>query len=407
MPEHEHASGDAAGLAAMHAEFSSGTAWQPPDAPEFMWMTARGAWQLMAHGNLFVTFNHQGGPRGVGKLEAMNWVMFMEQRRVAGGTLVLRQMLSAEALTAPPGGFPQLFQTGETYKNAPLVDRQHPHDVFGEISLLYARPAGERVSWFAYGGPAAEPALGPVAYLHRASASELPAAPLSHHLQDSTHISYGVVTGGLIVGNAFGRDFTGAALKLEASAFNGREPDEHRATIDLGALDSWSLRAAVDVGRRWSAQYSAGHLTHPEALAPGNILRQTASLAYTRRFASGHWCSTLVWGRNRKEAERTTQNGYLAESTLNFARRNYAFTRLELVDKDELRATVPNRSFRIGAFTLGGTRDVVQASRWQLGLGAGVTFYRKPAALDAVYGRDPVSLQVFVRVRPGEMRHGH
>ncbi len=413
-PQHQHPgmtmpmpAEDSASLVAQHTEFSSGTAWQPVDAPAFMWMTARGPWQLMAHGNLFLTFNDQGGPRGAGKLESMNWFMFMEERKLGGGRLVLREMFSADALTAPHGGFRQLFQTGETYHGRPNVDRQHPHDVFGELSALYAHPAGERAAWFIYGGPSAEPALGPVSFMHRDSASELPASPLSHHLQDSTHTSYGVLTGGFIVGSAKGQSGSGAALKLEASVFNGREPDDNRATLDFAPMDSWSVRAGVDVGSRWSAQYSAGHLVHPEALETGDVLRQTASLAYTRRFDFGHWCTTLVWGRNHKDFDGTSQNSLLGESTLNFARRDYAFTRMELVDKDELHVTPTPQSFRIGAFTFGGVRDLVQNAKWQVGLGADVTFYAKPAALDAAYGRNPVSFEVFLRLRPGEMRHSH
>ena len=402
--------GDQPGSAAeevhLHAHFSSGTGWQPLEAPDNMWMTSLAGWDVMAHGNLFATFNHQGGPRGVGKLESMSMAMLMEQKQVGRGTLLFREMFSGDALTAPHGGFPQLFQTGETYRGRPLVDHQHPHDVFGELSALYTLPVGERVSWFAYGGPAAEPALGPVAYVHRASAAEIPSAPLSHHLQDSTHISYGVITSGVVVTAPLV-----GALKIEGSGFNGREPDEHRATIDLGALESWAVRVAANPTRQWSVQYSAGHLTHPEALELTDILRQTASLAYSREFTNGHWCSTVVWGRNRKLAERSTQNSYLAESAVNFAERNYAFTRLELVDKDELFPPGPTAhapalppSSRIGAYTFGGVRDLVHNHKWNIGLGAGVTVYSKPAALDAVYGRNPVSWEVHLRFRPGMMK---
>jgi len=415
------------GLIAAHTEFSSGTAWQPLDAPENMRMTTRAGWQLMAHGNLFVSFNHQGGPRGVGKIESMSMFMLMEQRKLGAGTLVLRQMFSADALTAPHGGFPELFQTGETYRGRPLVDRQHPHSVFGELSLLYTRPLAERVSWFAYGGPAAEPALGPVAFVHRESAAEIPAAPLAHHLQDSTHTSYGVVTTGIVLhlhpskaASAAAEAQRYAAIKLEGSVFNGREPGEHRAAINFGALDSWSLRAGLDLGSRWTTEYSVGHLTHPEALEPGDIVRQTAAVGYTRRFANGHWCSTLIWGRNHKEDERSNQNSYLLESVVNFARLNYGFTRLELVDKNELfpgrpapefdptfpanQPIAPHPSFRVGAFTFGGVRDLVHNQKWQIGVGADVTFYRKPAALDPSYGRNPTSFALFVRIRPGEMK---
>ncbi|MGI9104391.1 MAG: hypothetical protein ACR2IF_18260 [Terriglobales bacterium] len=378
------------------AIFASGTSWMPATSPQSMWMKSWGKWQVMIHGNLFVGYNQQGGPRGTGKLESENWLMLMEEHKLGEATLDLRQMLSAEPLTAPPGGFPQLFQTGETYQGQPLVDRQHPHDVFGEIAALLTVPVSEKVSWLLYGGPAGEPALGPTTFMHRVSAQENPAAPLGHHVQDSTHISYGVVTTGFIL----------SKVKLEASAFNGREPDEQRYDFDMAALDSWSARLSVAPGHNWTAQYSFGHLKHPEALEPGNTNRQTGSLAYNRPLAAGNWATTLVWGRNFKQAERRVQNSYLLESTLTFARRNYAYTRLELVDKDELfPAAVPAVSYRIGAYTFGGVRDLASGRYGKLGIGADITFYSKPAALDAAYGRTPVSLHVFLRFRPPAMSH--
>jgi hypothetical protein len=301
-------------------------------------------------------------------------------------------MFSAESLTSPHPGFPELFQTGETYHGEPLVDHQHPHNVFAELSLLYTVPISEKVSWELYGGPAAEPALGPVTYIHRTSASELPLAPLGHHLQDSTHTSFGVVTTGFVIDR----------IKLEASAFNGHEPNEERWSIQLAPLDSWSTRVSVAPGRDWTTQYSVGRLENPEALEPGSQWRQTASVEHNHPMTAGNWATSLVWGRVHELADGVNLNSYLLESTLNFLRRDYAFTRLELVDKDELfpQAAV-HPAYRIGAYTAGGVRDLVQNRAWQLGLGADVTVYSKPGVLDAAYGNYPVSFQVFLRVRPG------
>lgn len=379
---------------------ASGTAWQPASvsAPEWMWM--RGGWDLMAHGVIFADYNQQGGPRGVGKAESVNWGMLMEEHKIGAGTLLLRQMFSAESLTSPHPGFPELFQTGETYHGQPLIDHQHPHNVFAELAALYTLPLTEKITWELYGGPSAEPALGPVTYMHRASAAELPIAPLGHHLQDSTHTSFGVVTTGFVIDR----------IKLEASAFNGREPNEQRWSIQLGALDSWSARAFVAPSRNWTAQYSVGRLEHPEALEPGSQWRQTASVEYNRGFSQGGWATTLLWGRVHKIATDTTLNSYLLESTLNFQRRNYAFTRLELVDKDELfPQALMHPAYRIGAYAFGGTRDLIQNRAWQVGLGADVTFYSKPGLLDPVYGNRPVSFQIFLRMRPGkpEVQHPH
>jgi hypothetical protein len=381
---------DAAQLPSPHA--GSGTGWQPVSVPEREWMVMRGGWELMAHGTIFTDYNQQGGPRGEGKAESVNVGMVMEEHKLGQGTILLRQMFSAESLTSPHPGFPELFQTGETYHGEPLVDHQHPHNVFAELSALYLLPLSKKISWELYGGPAAEPALGPVTYIHRASAAELPLAPLSHHLQDSTHTSFGVVTTGFVIDR----------VKLEASAFNGREPNEERWSIQAAAWDSYSGRVSVAPARDWTAQYSVGRLEHPEALEPGSQWRQTASVEYDKPLAAGNWATSLVWGRVHKIATGTNLNGYLLESTVNFLRRDYLFTRLELVDKDELfpQAAV-HPAYRIGAYTFGGERDLVQNRAYQLGLGADVTVYSKPAVLNAAYGNYPVSFQIFLRVRPG------
>lgn len=314
-------------------------------------------------------------------------------------------MFSAESLTSPHPGFPELFQTGETYHGAALVDHQHPHNVFAELSALYTLPLTNKISWELYGGPSAEPALGPVTYIHRASAAELPLAPLSHHLQDSTHTSFGVVTTGVTIDR----------IKLEASVFNGREPNEERWSIQFAPLDSWSGRLFAAPNANWTAQYSVGRLEHPEALEAGSQWRETASVEYNRnllpgKIGAGNWATTLIWGRVHKIATETTLNSYLLESTLNFRQRNYVFSRLELVDKDELFPQAAlHPVYRIGAYTFGGERDLVHNRAWQLGVGSDVTFYSKPAALDASYGTRPVSFQIFLRARPGRSaaQHAH
>lgn len=382
------------------AHEASGTAWQPASVTGYEWMWMRHGWDFMAHGFIFADYNQQGGPRGAGKAESLNMGMLMEQHKLGSGTILFREMFSAESLTSPHPGFPELFQTGETYHGAPLIDHQHPHNVFAELAALYTLPLSEKISWELYGGPSAEPALGPVTYIHRASGAELPLAPLAHHLQDSTHTSFGVITTGFVI------DW----LKLEASAFNGREPNEQRWSIQLAALDSWSGRAFAAPWRNWTAQYSVGRLEHPEALEAGSQWRQTASVEYNRPFHEGAWATTAIWGRVHKVATDTTLNSYLLESTVNFRRRDYAFTRLELVDKDELfPSALSHPAYRIGAYTFGGVRDLIHDRAWQLGVGADVTLYSKPSVLDSAYGNQPVSFQIFLRMRPGksEGHHSH
>ncbi len=387
----------------------SGTSWQPATTPMYMWSKVTDTWLYFVHGDLKMGVNSQGGPRGVTKFESQNWVMPMAFRRLGRGTLQLRGMFSAEPFTFSPGGSPQLFQTGETYQGRPLVDRQHPHDLFMELSATYTLPVGERGQWFAYVGLPGEPSLGPTAFMHRISASENPAAPLGHHLQDSSHISFGVVSTG----------FSYRGLKLEASLFNGREPGENRYDIEFNPWNSRSVRVSFAPNKNWAMQWSYGLLKNPEALQPGDVRRMTASVSYNRRLKHGNWATTLIWGRNAEghTADVVPLNGYLAESTLNFMEKNYAYTRLELVDKvglvnhdeaDRLGIHDHHATFRIGAYTFGAARDIWETDKISLAVGGDLTLYSKPAALDPVYGNNPVSYKFFLRLRPRKMTEtGH
>jgi hypothetical protein len=384
----------------------SGTSWQPASTQMNMLHKQAGEWLVMFHYNASVGVNSQGGPRGVTKFESANWFMPEAIRRVGKGTLDLRGMLSFEPFTFPKGGSPLLFQTGETYKGEPLLDRQHPHDFVMELSANYTLPLGEKGTWFTYFGYPGEPALGPVAFMHRASAGLNPSAPLSHHLQDSSHISFGVFTTG----------FTYRWFKLEGSVFNGREPDENRYNFEAHPWNSRSARLSFAPNSNWSMQVSHGFLRDPEALEPGDVRRTTASISYNRRFTRGSWATSFIWGRNHEshDGEIFNLNGYVAESSVRFAERNSFYTRLELVDKNQLLRdsdrmslgiTDHHPSFRIGAYTFGGTRDL-WSSKWLIAsLGADVTFYSKPSILDPIYGNHPTSYRVFINLRPGNMTH--
>lgn len=389
----------------------SGTAWQPSSGPMHMHYKAAGDWLLMFHYNLIVGMNRQGGPRGVTKLDSENWFMAMAYHKVGKGTVQLRGMFSFEPFTFPPGGSPLLFQTGETYKGQALIDHQHPHDLFMELSAQYTLPLGERGTWFTYFGYPGEPALGPVAFMHRMSASENPSATLSHHLQDSTHISFGVLTTG----------FTYRWFKLEGSIFNGREPNENRYNFDAHKWNSRSARIWFMPNKNWAMQVSYGFLRSPEAQEPdADIRRATASVQYNKPFNRGNWASAFIWGRNHVSTpgEIHNLNSYTAESTINFLDKNYLYTRLELVDKDDLlresdRAllgiTQDHPSFRIGAYTFGGVRDIWNTDKISLGIGSDFTFFSKPPILDRIYGNNPVGWKLFLRIRPGKMdmsRHG-
>lgn len=392
-------------------QMGSGTSWQPSTTPMYMWYKTVNGWLLFFHGDMKLGVNSQGGPRGATRVESQNWIMPMAFRRVGRGTLQLRGMFSLEPLTFPAGGSGELFQTGETYKGQPIIDAQHPHDLFMELSATYTLPVGEKGTWFTYAGFPGEPALGPTAFMHRWSASENPAAPLTHHLQDSTHISFGVLTTG----------FTYRWFKLEGSLFNGREPGENRYNFEFNPWNSRSVRLSFAPNNNWAMQVSYGLLKNPEALEPGDTRRMTASVSYNKRFARGNWASSLIWGRNREEHadELFHLNGYTAESTLNFLDRNYVYTRLELVDKKDLLRhddlhrlgfpeNGPHPQFRIGAYTFGYARDVWNTEKISMAVGSDVTFYSKPAMLDELYGRNPTSYHFFIRLRPNRMKmSGH
>ncbi|MGC2321480.1 MAG: hypothetical protein WA463_02510, partial [Terriglobales bacterium] len=309
---------------AVEQHVTSGTSAEPNSTPVSMLMIMKGKWMLMLHGQAFLNVLEQSGPRGSDKVFSTNWIMPMAQRSLGPGTFTVRTMLSLEPATVSKRFYPELFQQGETAFGRPIADGQHPHDFIMEVAALYDLKLGDNGLLSLYAAPMGDPAIGPTAYPHRASASEDPIATLGHHLEDSTHVADDVITAGL----------TYKVARVEASGFHGREPDEFRWDIDSGKIDSWSIRATVNPAQNWSAQYSFAHLTSPEVLHPQEDLqRMTASLMYNRPFTRGNWASTLLWGRNRSLQSGLAWNGYLAESIVRFAERNYVWGRIENVDR--------------------------------------------------------------------------
>ncbi len=377
----------------------SGTDAEANSTPTEMLMTRKGQWMLMFHGQGFLSDIQQSGPRGGDKLFSTNWVMPMAQRKIGPGTLTLRTMLSLEPATITDRRYPELFQEGETAYGLPLVDGQHPHNFFMEVAAFYDYKPSERSLLSIYAAPVGDPALGPTAYPHRASASEDPLAPLGHHLQDSTHISDDVITVGLTFRN----------LRLEASGFHGREPGEDRWQIDQGKIDSWSTRVTANRGQNWSFQYSIGQLHAPEALLPTeDIRRMTASLMYNRSLRDGNWAYLLLWGRNQSLSDGNVGNSYLLESTLQFLRKNNAWTRIENVDRtNELLVGehllppgfVEQYFARVQAYTAGYDREFGRIPHLSTALGGQATWYGVPDVLRPLYGANPVSVTISLRVR--------
>lgn len=375
---------------------SSGTSAEPNSTPVPMVTAMRGEWMLMVHGNAFVTDTQQSGPRGGDKFFSTNWVMPMAIRQVGPGQLTLRAMFSLEPATVTGREYPLLFQQGETAFGKAIVDGQHPHDFFMEIAALYDWRVGAGTLLSFYAAPMGDPALGPTAYPHRWSASENPVGSLGHHQEDSTHIADNVVTMGVAKG----------IMRVEASGFHGREPDENRWNIDGGAIDSWSTRLTVQPGQNWSGQVSFGAIKSPEALAPKEDQRRvTASAMYNRPFRNGNWASTVVWGRTKTAGAK--ENSYLAESTVRFATANYAWTRLENAGRtSELLGAGDEPLAHVAAYTFGYARDVMSRGHVRVAVGAQMSAYGVPEVLRAAYGARPLGGNVFVRLRlfDGEQR---
>ena len=324
------------------------------------------------------------------QVESQNWMMGMGVRRLGSGTFTLHGMLSFEPFTLRELGSSQVFQTGETFAAAPLIDYQHPHDLFMGLSIGYERPVG-RALVMVRGGPVDEPALGPTAFMHRASASLHPTAPLSHHQIDSTHITHGVVTAGV----------RGGSWQLEGSVFQGREPDEDRLDIDFGALDSYSARVSwIRGGTR--AQVSVGRLNEPDVTEPGDVTRLTASLEQTGLLFGRETTITVAWGQNREAF--ATENGSLAEMTWQPWRRGTLYGRGEIADKHILGAggqhppgtEHPHQISTVGLLMGGYSHELWRAAGHALFIGGDISGYRVPAELVPSYGQ-PVSIHVFGR----------
>lgn len=382
-------------MAAM-ARDGSGTSWQPDTTPMYAVHASRGGWQLMAHENLFVQYLHESGERGADQGGSINWFMGMAQRPLGKGRVQFNGMVSLEPFTIRGCGYPDLLASGEQCDGEAIHDRQHPHDLFMELSAHYDAPLARGLRWEIYGGPAAEPALGPVAFPHRLSAMPNPSAPIAHHWLDATHVAFGVVTGGVY----------GARWKAEASVFNGREPDEHRTGLDIAALDSVSARLTYLPARAVALQVSAGRLTEAEAGAAGaprvDLTRVTASATFhTGLGANGVWASTLAWGRNAETGHAS--QAFLAETSVTWRDRDVWFGRFETAGKTghDLHLSPEDGQFTVAKVQGGYTRYLPPGGRFAAGLGAALSAGIVPGTIRAAYGsRVNPGAAIFVTVRP-------
>jgi hypothetical protein len=383
---------------AMNRE-GSGTSWLPDSTPLYARMLMFGDDMLMLHGAIFPRYVNANTRRGDDRIDAPNWFMAMYSHPLGqNAQLGFRGMMSLDLLTEGGRGYPLLFQTGETWDGNALHDRQHPHDLFDEISISYSQKFGANFSAYLYAGYPGEPALGPPAFMHRLSAMDGPDAPLGHHWQDSTHVTFGVVTLGLVW-----RDF-----KIEGSTFKGREPDERRYDFDEPKLDSFSGRLSWNPTKNVALQVSHGYMHSPEELEPdANRHRTTASLIYNRALGQdANWSSAIVWGQNR-DGEGSKTQSVLLET--NYQRgRDTIYARFEHVEKPGHELVLDEidheKVFPIRAYTLGYVRDLSHGNGIDVGLGGQFTIHDIPGGLERYYG-DGVrfAFQVFLRVRPSLM----
>jgi cyclophilin family peptidyl-prolyl cis-trans isomerase len=310
---------------------------------------------------------------------------------------MFREMFSLDRITEGGDGYPLLFQTGETWEGKPLIDKQHPHDLFGELAIAYSHSLSGNSGFFLYLGYPGEPAFGPPVYLHRPSSQNNPDAPLGHHWQDATHISFGVATIGLQY----------EKFKLDGSIFTGREPDEKRLNFDKPRFDSYSFRVSMNPSEKTALQVSWSFLKSPEVLEPEvNVQRATASLIYYHPIGMEKgWATTFIWGMN-KPSSGDAQNSLLVESELQLMDKSF-YVRLEIVNKtsEDLGLTeFHERLFLVNALTLGASKMLLTRYGMALSLGVQGTAYSFEEELEPFYGSNPFSLEVFFRLSPGWLK---
>ena len=362
-----------------HSREGSGTSWMPDSSPVFAHHFMAGDWMLMLHYAATLGYDDQWSDRGSRRL-----TMLSAEPATAGGELQL----------------PLLLQSGETYDGQPLHDRQHPHDLFMEVAAIYRRPIADLFGIELYGALSGEPALGPTAFMHRASAMNNPFPPIGHHWQDSTHISFGVLTAGVY--NRW--------VKLEGSIFHGREPDENRWDFDFGALDSWSGRLSVNPTQQTSFQVSYGYVNSPEAAQPQeNLHRVTASASYSAPMLSdGNVALTALWGRN-VEAGHSSDSA-LVEANLDLDGKNVPFVRFEYVQKlghDLVLPGDPDAKYDVFQGSFGYVHRFTGGPVVPV-IGISVDIGIVPDSIEAQYGtRTPVGAFVFIGLQPPKMSLGH
>jgi hypothetical protein len=405
MGNHEMMMTSAYSLNLSMSRDGSGTSWVPDAGIGYMLMKMSGKTGLMFHGNIFLRYTKQDlfnkGNRNGDKFDAPNWFMGMINHPVGKkGWFTASAMISLDRLTEGGNGYPLLFQSGETWNGKKLVDRQHPHDLFSALTIGYSYAINKNTDVYGYLGYPGEPALGPPVFMHRNSAMNNPDAPLSHHWQDATHITFGVATLG----------FRYKIFKAEGSVFTGREPNENRYDFDKARFDSYSYRLSLNPNENWAFQFSQGFINGPEASEPNiDITRTTASVLCSKHFPvlKAHFDGALVWGLNSLNIGEN-ENSLLLEGNLQF-RKSAVYSRYEFVQKssDELDLVneFGNTRFNINAVSVGYNHILLPGQSFDLSAGTKLTLNVIDKKLYPIYGKTPVGFEVYLQLRPP--MHGH
>lgn len=382
----------------------SGTSWQPDSTPIYAYMMHVGKWNFMFHGSVYLRYTYQDinkvGKRGDKRFDAPNWFMLMGQRNIGKrGLFHFGGMFSLDPITEGGNGYPLLFQTGESWKGHKLIDRQHPHDLFSELSVAYTHMINKDIDITGYIGYPGEPAIGPTAFMHRISAFNNPDAPLGHHWQDATHIAFGVATLGVRY----------KKFKLEGSSFTGREPNENRFNFDTPKFDSYSCRLSYNPTSNISMQVSRAFINSPEELEPEvNIVRTTASISYNMMLGDkSHFTNTFVWGQNKTSDHNTTPS-FLLESNLQL-NKWAIYGRYEGIKKaaEELGLEPlldSHKNIMINAVTLGTNYTVASIYKTNLVVGVQGSMFKSDESVVSIYGKNPLSAEVYLRINPALMK---
>ncbi len=358
---------------------------------------------LMLHGYGFFEGITEEGARGRTDFSGPN--MFMSDLGTSLGDtqyLNLDLMLTTDLWLVPKAGTPELLQIGETQANGqPFIDAQHPHSspIMGlTLSDTIAIDSDDKSNLKLFVAPRGESTDGPIAFMHRITGMVNPDVPLGHHVgQDVGHISSTVIGESLKLGG----------FHLEASTFNGTEPDPTQVNLPIATPNSYAFRAIQEISPEAMAMASYASVNDPE---PGIVHENRYSTSfYTHLPLSGDWTwhNTLVYGGITNMDHAAFLNSTLEEFAL-MTRKMALFGRVEILQRTPNELAIPglsnpNTGQWVAALTLGYTHRVAYWDGWELRAGASVTNDQLPSDYQPTYSGNPFTYKVFFQLGGSQM----